>query len=214
MIIRMSLHDVEKILDVEKHSFTKDISANQETIEKRLNMGHTYLCYEQNGIAIATLAFRYAKFNHLNINEFPQTFHEYADGPNDQEPNAMFIYSLGVKTQFRNGITARILIRSAITEAKNKNIEFMVGDGRCPSYNGSKEEGIAQNTHFREIIDQNILSGSIPSEKEITEDPTMAFYKRVTGCSFLWILSDFIPSDEASGGFRIIMYKRMHCIIK
>jgi len=201
--------DINKILLVEHQSFVEEIRASREIIEKRLKLLHTYICCEYQGKVAGTIAFHLDRFDPENKKDFPKTFNEYSGSANNPDANALFVYSLGVVPEFRDGRVAKSLIKSVSEEAAKSGLEFIVGDGRCPSYNGSCKEGISQIIKFKELIDNYVKTSHVPEKNEFLLDPLLAFYHKIIGCKFAWIFPKFIPEDAASGGFRVIGYKEI-----
>jgi GNAT superfamily N-acetyltransferase len=205
MIVKLTEADIEKILDVEKRAFIPPLQAERNVISNRLKMNHVYLGAQHNGELVGALAFRYGRFSSDN---FPKKFHEFADNPNAENPNAIFAYSLGIVPEHRNKGYALKLIESVRDCAKTNNVCYIIGDGRCPSYEGSAEfeqEKIKQNIEFKNAIDEGIRKGILPKSQDLVKDSTLAFYHRFVKADFLFLIPDFIPEDKPAGGHRVII---------
>jgi len=217
MITHLSESDIQQIIFVEKAAFINSIQADESTIRGRLRKGHTYLGIELDKILIGTLAFRYAYFQ-ADFEDFSRRypdFEHFAEMENDKDANAIFVYSIGVIKEYRNAANARRLLIETLDEAASGNIQFLVGDARIPSYNGSENypscELFRRNNHVRKSIDNYFSTGILPSRSIIEEDPVAGFYLNVfPGGEILGITkSDFWKGDEPCGGHMIIEYLRL-----
>ena len=122
-------------MGVEEEAFMPSIRTTRKKINKRIRKNHEYIIGKSSG----SLAMRYEKFKPDMIDFFQRfpTFDKYAELPNNKKANAGFIYSVGVPPKSRNFICAKELIQKAINDAKQKGMDYIVGDARIPSYNGS-----------------------------------------------------------------------------
>jgi len=210
-IIRLTQNDLDRILEVETGAFIPPLQASKETILKRLNLNHVYLGSELDGQLIGTLAFRYSTFSPEDLANFPRTFDEFANDPNTEQANAMFGYSLGFIPESRGRSTLELMDK-ATEFAKMNSMEYVVAEGRCPSYNGSDEfpqEIIMQNPEFRKILDESITKGITPSKRDLLKDPNLAFYILFAKGEPLTLIPNFNPEDKPSGGHRILLYKKL-----
>ena len=125
--------------------------------------------------------------------------------------NAAFAYNLSIRPDQRGTEMTRALILAVIDFAKQDHCHYLVGDGRCPSYNGSdtSTEHIAYSGKFKMAIDRQLQCGHTPTLDDYLADPILRFYYRMLSCTFLWSMQDFIPSDISSGGHRVIFYKTL-----
>lgn len=200
------------LVELENNSWVPELQASRDTILKRLELGHIMLCVpdSERRKIIGKICFLYNNFDPEKSYKFPKKFSEFSSMPKLNFFNAAFVYDLDIEHNYRDGgKLARFLVHEAIKRAKKDGCKYIVGDGRCPSYNGSKIEGLKQNICFKRAIDEYIEKEIFPQQKDFLLDPTLAFYHRVTGCKFLWIIPDFIPEDKASGGIRVILYKEI-----
>ncbi|MFZ5955676.1 MAG: GNAT family N-acetyltransferase [Nanoarchaeota archaeon] len=211
-IVKLGKGDLEKIFNVERKAFIPLIQASKEKICKRFNCGHVYLGANIDNLIVGTLAFRYGTFSPDDYSNFPNTFDKFANQLNSKNSNSIFVYSLGIIPDYRGGKLTKELINCVENYAKKENLNYIVGDGRCPSYNGStifEQENIRQNLEFKRTIDDYMAGGRIPVTKDLLKDSTLAFYHKLIGLDFLWIMQNFIPEDKPAGGYRVILYKQL-----
>ena len=212
-IIKLVNSDIESILNVENNSFIPSIQANKETILDRLNKGHTYLGATQEGKLIGAIAFRFAHFS-PDFSDFKirqPTFEEWANEKSDSEGNAIFAYSLGVIPKYRSGIISKKLLKKTIEMACDCKKEFLVGDGRIPSYNGSNENGFEnfhRNEALREAINKYLKNDVVIPRDILSQDPIVGLYmKLIPELKILGVTdSKFIEEDYPAGGHRVIVY--------
>lgn len=213
MIKILTSSDINQILDVEKKAFIPPIQATEEKIINRIEKGHMYLGNEINGRLIGTLAFRYAHFVaefDKFIEKYPN-FDKYAEEPNDPGANAVFVYSLGIIPDYRNAANAQKLLLASLTEATGNNMNYLVGDARIPSFNGScgnpGHEQFERNKSLQKAVCDYFKKGSL-ERKIIEEDPVAGFYLKI--CPDLQILgitgADFWENDFPCGGHMVIQY--------
>ena len=210
-IIRLGKTDLNGILIVEKDSFIPPLQAKGEKILKRLETNHTYLGTFIHDKLIGTLAFRYDHFP-KDFSQIPTTFEDFSNRPNVINADSMFIYSFGILPSHRSLKNALDLIRAGFEIGRREGARYVIGDGRCPSYNGSlqfEQEKIIQNSRFKESLDKHIQKETIPSEKELSLDPVLAFYLKFIKLRPLLISPNFIPEDLPAGGKRVILYKQI-----
>jgi GNAT superfamily N-acetyltransferase len=207
-IEELSIDDLEKIMEVEERAFIPPLQASPETIAKRLKMDHTYLGLYLDNRLIGTLAFRESVFSPDDFQKFPETSEEFANNLNENNPNAIFVYSLGILPEYRGKATIE-LVNAAINMARERGLDYVVGEGRFPSYNGSNQEKIKQKAELKRTIDDAIKNKSMPPEKELLKDSTLAFYHRFGKVNFWKIILNFTPEDKSSGGHRLIIYKKL-----
>jgi len=217
MTIRLYEGDMERILDVEGRAFIPSIKTTDEIIRRRLDKGHVYLGVESGKELVGTLALRFARFtpDFVDFCKRNPTFSEYAEKDNEQDANAVFIYSIGTTPQHRNGTNAKNLLKKAFEIAKQEGMEFLVGDARIPSYNGSNQnlqyEQFSKNEELRKAIDEYFISGTLPKRELVEQDPIAGFYLRVfSEGEILGITDDkFWKGDEPCGGHMVIEYLKL-----
>ena len=216
-IKKLTKENLEEILDVERKAFIPSIQATEEVIRRRLNKEHVYLGVESGKKLIGTLALRSAHFipDFADFCRRNPTFLEYAKNDNEQDANAVFVYSIGTIPQHRNGINARNLLQGAFDIAKQKGVVFLVGDARVPSYNGSYNnsdyERFDKNEAVHRAIDEYFKTGILPSRKLIEQDPVAGFYLKVFPKAEVLGITDenFWKGDEPCGGHMVIEYLKL-----
>ncbi len=214
-IIQLSQRDLERIMDVEERAFISSIQTSEENILVRLNKNHIYLGAEIDDRLVGTLAFRYAQFipDFLDFCKRNPLFDEYAEKQNDKDVNAVFVYTIGIVPNHRNGINAKNLLFEAVEFGKKNGMEYLIGDARVPSYNGSNNlpyEKFDKNQELHEAIDNYFKTGKIPEEL-IRKDPVSGFYLKVLPELKVLGITDenFWKEDEPCGGHMVIGYKRL-----
>ncbi len=217
-VIRLGTSDLDRIMDVERRAFIPSIQTTNEIIRKRLFREHVYLGVEVEKELVGTLALRFAHFvpNFADFCRRNPTFSDYAENNNEQNANAVFVYSLGIIPQHRNGTNAKNLIQGAFDlYCKKKGVEFLVGDARVPSYNGSREnlqyEQFDKTEELHKAIDEYFRTGTLPSRNLIERDPVAGFYLRVFPEGKILGITDemFWKGDKPCGGHMIIEYLKL-----
>ena len=215
-VIRLGIKDLQNILYVEQRAFFPPIKTQRKNIVKRLKEGHIYLGAKVDGKLIGTLACRFARFlpDFSNFEQRYPTFNEYAEPPNEPDSNAVFIYSIGVLPEYRDGINAKNLLIKAHELSSDRGMEFLVGDARVPSYNGSSNlpfEQFDKNDKLHAAIDEFFRTQTLPARKLIEQDPVAGFYLRVfpEGRVLGITNSNFWKSDEPCGGHMVIEYSHV-----
>jgi len=214
MAIRLQETDMARILDVERKAFIPSIKATEEMLRKRLGKGHVYLGVESGRELIGTLGFRFAQFtpDFVDFCKRNPTFSDYAENDNEQDPNAIFIYSIGVIPQHRNGRGAKDLLLGVFNIAKQKGMDFLVGDARVPSYNGSNQnlqyEQFSKNEELHRAIKEYFKTGILPARSLIEQDPVAGFYLKIFQKARVLGITDnkFWEGDEPCGGHMAIEY--------
>lgn len=199
-------------MKLERNSWIPFLQADEKTILKRFDLGHIMLGAQEDSDLVGMISFSYSNFSPDDYPSFPKTFREFSSQPILKNYNTAFCYNLAILPDKRGYRYASLLIRAGWDKAKKDGCMYGVADGRCSSYNGSSEfeqEQIKQNTEFKKIIDRYLKEGIFPQQKEFLKDPTLAFYHRVTGCKFLWLIPNFLPEDKPAGGLRVISYKNI-----
>lgn len=216
-IVRLENSDIESILEVERKAFIPSIKTTEENIRNRLNKEHIYLGVNAENKLIGTLALRFAHFvpNFSDFCRRNHSFFEYAEGDNEKDANAVFVYSIGVIPQYRNGTNAKKLLQSAFDAAKQNSMDFIVGDARVPSYNGSNKnlqyEQFEKNDDLHKSIDEYFITGILPPRELIEQDPVAGFYLKVSPESKILGITDekFWKGDDPCGGHMIIEYLKL-----
>ena len=214
---RLYESDIEKILAVERKAFIPPIQTTEKVIRRRLRQEHIYLGVESGRELVGTLALRFAHFT-PDFEDFCRrnpTFSKYAENDNEKDANATFVYSIGTMPQHRNGVNARVLLQEAFDIAKQKGMEFLVGDARVPSYNGSNQnqryEQFDKNELLHQAIDDYFRTGRLPTRELIGQDPVAGFYLKVFPQLKILGITDknFWKGDEPCGGHMVIEYLKL-----
>lgn len=205
-VAELTRHDLPAIHLLEKACWPSELQATPAVLESRFDSGHTMIGAWQGNQLRGLIAYRHVMFNPDDAKAFPKNFVEFATGLRQREFNAVYGYNMSVHPLARGSKLIHQLLSGAIDKVRAQGCRYIVGDGRCPSYNGGVECGkkIKQSTAFRAAIDRYMSSGAFPSMTEFLADPTLRFFHRTMRCRFLWVLPDFFPGDLASGGYRVI----------
>jgi GNAT superfamily N-acetyltransferase len=205
--VELDADDVDDIVALERASWPARLCASADTIRERFRRGHRMLGVIRERKLAAKIAFAYARFDPLDQDLFPATFHEFAMQPRMDGFNACFIYNLDVRPDRRAQGFAYVLIRRALQAAQQAGCVFGVADVRPSSYRGaqSSAEQVESQPEVRAALDAYVRSGVVPPIEVLCKDRTFALYHRLTGAPVWSIRPDFIPDDHASGGFRIII---------
>ena len=202
--------DLEAIVEVEKKAFISELQEEEEIIKIRLRMNHTYVGAFEDEKLVGTLGFRYALFNPNEKEKFPKTCEKFANKPNENGANTIFVYTLGVIPEYRRLNLVLGLIQNSFDTARSQRAEFMVAEGRIPSYNGSLHEKIKCKRDVKSAVDEALESKmDLPVLNKLLKDPLLGFYHRYVKVKFLWLIPHFTPEDIASGGYRIIFFKKI-----
>jgi hypothetical protein len=209
--VRLLVPGEEALLaELEQAAWPLSLQASAEVIHERVRLGHTFLVMPGEQGLIASACYVYTHENPLDASNFPKTFAKYSSLPCSEPIVSLYVYNLCVHPAYRGQPVVRSLIDAVVGDACRVGANYLVGDGRCPSYNGtngSAAEKVHCNPRFRQIIEQWHASGEKPPDAELIGDPLLRFYYRVLGCRFLHLMPDFIPEDVASGGYRVIFTK-------
>lgn len=208
-LIQLQKDDVPLIIEMEKKAWVPGARATRDSLLKRFDLGHTMFgSINPTGELSGLAAFGYSQVDIEDQESFPKTFDEFSTTRTPQNFNSSFAYNLSVIPEEKGKPHATNLIKAVLLESKNRGCEYTFGDGRCSSYNGSLDtdhEKIEQQPSFKASLDKYIATGEFPSIDELTQDPTLRFYRRHLKCDFPWIIPDFLPTDKPTGGFRVIL---------
>jgi hypothetical protein len=119
----------------------------------------------------------------------------------------LFIYNLGVRRSVRGSFVARDLVYGAVRSAQTAGAYRVLAEGPVPSYNGTKT--IKQNLKLAHRLDTGGPYISDEEQELFFSDPHLNLYKRFVDCRALYILSNFIPEDQPSGGYRVMLYRNV-----
>jgi hypothetical protein len=105
-----------------------------------------------------------------------------------------------------------VLLHAALGFAKLQHRDFLVGDARIPSYNGSEQypahEHFKKDQGLHDAIDIALKNGTLPSADALKRDPVAGFYLQVFLNACLLGITDenFWKGDEPCGGHMAIGY--------
>ena len=205
----LTIADLDALYLFECATWPIGARASKESISKRFELQHWIYAAWKNNAIIGVLCWRLGYFDPSNIESFPNNFNKFANAPNAKPYNAAYVYNLSVHPSHRGKPVAKYLMQSSLKEYHDPQLLYLVGDGRCPSYNGShnSNEKIEQRADFKKVIDQHFSLNMPISLNDFLIDPVLCFYYRMLNCHFNWVIKDFLPTDSASGGYRVIFYK-------
>lgn len=205
--VELSAADVDAIVALERASWPAWLCASAATIRERFRRGHRMFGVIRERRLAAKIAFAYSRFDPLDQELFPATFHEFSMQPRPDHHDACFIYNLDVRPDRRAQGFAHVLIKRALQAAQQVGCVYGVADVRPSSYNGAdtSSEQVVHQPAVRAALDAYVLSGVMPSIEVLSKDRTFALYHWLTGAPVWSIRPEFIPDDHASGGFRIII---------
>jgi GNAT superfamily N-acetyltransferase len=205
-IAELTANDIPDIVVLEQACWLPELQADPDILEKRLASAHKMVGARIGGELVGLIAYRHTWFSPDDVAVFPKTFAEFSSGCCEGKHNAVYGYNMSVHPRVRGSKVIHVLLRAAIEKVRTHGCRYIVGDGRCPSYNGSEDGrgSIRKSEVFHSAVDRYMSGGVFPSMKEFLTDPSLRFFYRMMHCRFLWILPDFFPGDSASGGYRVI----------
>lgn len=217
----LGLKDLNEMVKVEQEAWIPPAQAPRELIEERLKLGHQTMGYEVDGKLVGMVSWCYKRINIADLNNIPNSgekldwfkdFVDFSRGKSILEnANSAFIYSTGVSHKYRgHGIGTRIM-EAVLAEIKRNGIKHILLDGRCPSYNGSKEypqEQVEQVPEFKKAIDDCNRTGELPSVEVMKLDFTLRFYYKL-GFKPFKLIPKFYKRDIPTGGNRLIVYQEV-----
>jgi len=204
--------DIPVILELENACWLPEIRASGETLRTRFGLGHISMGIFTDNQLVGLTSFSYTRFNPDDPAGLPRTFGEFSSRPRHSNHNTAYVYNLNIHPDYRGESLTRKLIWAGIEQLREDNCVHLLGAGRCPSYNGNPGAGIESvqaSRTFRKTIDNSVVSGILPSTKELIVDPVLRFYRRTLGCKFLRVAPEFLPGDTPSGNFGVIFYKAL-----
>jgi len=203
-IVELGPADIDRIMALERQAFDPSIQADAEVILYRFGLGHRMLGAEEDGRLVGTIGFSLIRFDRHDMTGFPPTFKAYSTQAVPPEPDTVCIYSLGVEPGSRVLQVAKLLVHSCFDEGFHGGLGQAIADGPLPSYAGNSQ--VKQRPEVRAMVDRYVATGQLPSHEEFLHDPVLALYRRLTECNFIALLPDFIADDEASGGWRVLLW--------
>ncbi len=211
-LVTLSVGDIPAILELENVCWLPEIRASAETLEARFTMGHISLGMRVNDELLGIVSFSYTRFSPDDPVDLPKTFAEFSSRPMASHHNTAFAYNLNIHPRARGGALTRELLSAGQKRMRADGCRYLLGVGRCPSYNGStggEFESIQPSPLLRHAIDEFMRSGRQPAKEQLLADPVLKFYRYALGCTFLRVVPDFLPGDAPSGGFGVIFYKTL-----
>lgn len=205
----LTIADLDALYRFECDAWPIGARASRESLVKRFELKHWVYAAWHNETIIGILCWRQGWFDPKNIQSFPQNFNEFANTTNTNPYNAAYVYNLSVHPNYRGSSVAKYLMDTSLIEYYDPQLSYLVGDGRCPSYNGSNtlSEKIDQRFDFKLAIENHLQNNETLNLDDYLIDPILCFYYRMLNCHFCWVIKDFLPTDTASGGYRVIFYK-------
>lgn len=204
----LSLDDLNQILALENACWPRQLRANRACVQQRFKMQHTMQGVWRAGALLGMAAWRKGWLDIASGEKFPQDFHAFSMEENAEPFNAAFVYNLCMHPDARGKPETKRLIQSVIDQARLSGCKYLVGDGRCPSFNGSEVERIAARPQFRDALRRQIETFGLafPPPELCCLDPLLNFYHSVLRCDFFRVMPSFMAADTSSGGFRVIFY--------
>jgi hypothetical protein len=175
-------------------------------------MGHISLGMRINDALVGIVSFSYTCFSPDEPAGLPGSFSEFSSRPMENDHNTAFAYNLNIHPRARGGTLTRDLLGAGLSRMREDDCRYLLGVGRCPSYNGSsggEVENIQPSPVLRQAIDEFMRGGRQPAPKQLLADPVLKFYWHSLGCEFLRVVPNFLPGDTPSGGFGVIFYKTL-----
>jgi len=204
-IVALGPADIDRVMALEARAFEPEMQAGRETVRHRFALGHRMLGADDGRRLLGSISFSFIRFSPDDPGAYPTTFKAHSTQPVPPDADTVCIYSLGVDPTAREVVLVRDLIHSAFETGRGEGMRHAVADGQLPSFNGNDQ--VKARPETRAMVGRHLETGEMPSDAELLHDPALAMYKRLTGCSFLRLLPDFIPEDAASGGWRVLLYR-------
>jgi hypothetical protein len=191
---------------LESAAWPGPLQASLETIHARMQRGHRAMVAERGGKLVASACYIPTVENPFDEAAFPRSFETFSSLTRSDPVRSVYVYNLCVDPSERDGAVVRAVMRKGIGDSVALGARYLVADGRCPSYAGAVQEPdtVLADEEFRRAIDEWRSSGVKPPDQKLLRDPVLRFYRRTLNCQFLYLLPNFIPSDAASGGNRVI----------
>ena len=206
-MIRLADADDERSIARLESAAWGRLGATESIVRSRLERGHAAVIAFSGAEPVAAACFVATAEEPEGAGEFPETFDAFAGLAASVPVRSLYVYSLGVHPRWRGGAVVRKVIQNVIDEGRRLGAKRLVGDGRCPSFNGaatSEPDTTVIRPLFRRAIQEWHRTGRKPDDEMIILDPVLRFYHRTLGCRFLHLAPNFLPEDHASGGYRVI----------
>ncbi|WP_018233876.1 hypothetical protein [Thioalkalivibrio thiocyanodenitrificans] len=211
IVRRMRPDEAPALADLESEAWPAGLQASESMIRKRLELGHQAVVAVLGTRFIAAACFYHTSQDPTDTGRFPRDFERFSTQPASEPIRSSYVYSLCVTPAERGRGSVQRVVDAVIENARSVGARYVVGDGRCAAYAGAAGPGpdrIRCDPLFRRAIDDWHRSGRKPGIELLIRDPLLRFHHRL-GCEFLHLAPDFLPSDTASGGFRVIFMKRL-----
>lgn len=206
MLVQLTRDDLDEMMALERDAFAAPIRASAATYLHRFDLGHIVLGYRSDRLD-GIISFSYGLFDPGDPSSLPDNFADWSNQPVPSGFDTAFIYNLGLRPMARGtGILPR-LIAGALGRAGRDGCIQVVAEGPVPSYAGN--DHIRANPLIRAALDHHAAGGEPPPQALMFRDPHLALYRRMADCSIIRILPDFLPEDVASGGFRVMLFRKL-----
>jgi hypothetical protein len=184
---------------------------SRETLLRRFDLGHIMLGLYDGEALVGLASFSYRQFSsEAETKAFCET--EWSPFYREAIPdryNTVIIYNAEILPSKRGHHYVHYLLNSMMAYAYNDGCRFLIGIGRIPTYNGDLFNHIRQKPEVKAAIDRYFAGGEYPEQSVFQKDPLLALYAQIGGCRVLTMIKDYVPEDEASGGFRAIVYTEL-----
>lgn len=206
-LVNLGPRDIDRIMELEQAAFDTTIRARPETVLKRMSMGHQLLGAKIDDQLVGAIGFSTTTLGPDDFSGVPTTFKEYSTQTVPAGADTVCIYSLGIVPKARSLSCARLLIDSAFDYGRVHGMARVIADGPLPSFAGNEQ--VRPRPEVRRMIERYLATGEFPSRSDFLKDPVLALYARLTGCDFVRLIEGFLPEDLASGGWRVLLHRRL-----
>jgi len=203
---------IDALWELEKTSWPSELRASKEIMQQRFDLGHGCWAAVSGNNLVAAGNYVYTDINPLAEASFPKSFTAFFRTPQSGPILTSFVYNLCVRPDWRGSPAVFRVMDALVSQARLAGARYLVGNARCPSFNGSVSEGperIAMRPAVRAIIEQWHRTGQRPDDRRLGRDPLLKFYKRALACDFTYLMPEFLPGDTASGGYGVIFTKML-----
>jgi hypothetical protein len=206
----VEMGDVQALAELEIAAFPPAMRASEAVIRRRLELGHMMVVADAGSHLAAVVSVVPTRESPFDAARFPRNFEQFSTLPRSEPVNSVYAYNLCVHPAHRGDTAARDVIALGIKLVRREGARWLAGDGRCPSYCGSSDngtDGIRADPEFHAALDSWTATGERPPLQTLIRDPFLRFYYRLLDCEFLYLLRDFLPQDTSSGGHHVIFVK-------
>ncbi|MCA1691503.1 MAG: hypothetical protein LC733_04605 [Actinobacteria bacterium] len=204
-LVTLGPEDIDQVMDLEVRAFDPAMQASRAKILHRFSLGHQMLGTTEDGRLMGTIGFSAVRFDPDDMSGFPKNFDSYSTQPVPADADTLCLYSIGIDPAARGMPNSRLLIHSAFDRGREQGLTRAVADGPLPSYNGNEQ--VRARPAVKQMVARYLQTGEFPPPEDFLHDPVLALYTRLTGCRCLRFLPDFMPEDESSGGWRVLLYQ-------